>query len=282
MINKFLAILAIIVFTSNQVNATCYAALSANHPNESSVSYSTTGYGEVPCSPVEGQRTAVIIILGQSLATNSVNSAYTPTHTLNQQLNIYDSKCYQAKGKALGISGVYPSWIGARLGDVLIDRNLYDRVIMVPMSIGGTWATEWANTTVKPFLGRRIGNVECMLQSVGLEPSYVIWMQGENETNGRTTQAAYTASLNTIIGLIRNSGITAPILINIETWLNGVIWTPVQNAQKSVVGTNNVIQGANIDSLNNSYRYDGTHLNANGAIAATNLLADIIASSTPP
>lgn len=258
--------------------ADCYAALSATHTNESNVLYDNAGYTEVSCAPVEGQRTAVIIVMGQSLAANTVNSAYTPTHSANQQLNIYDGKCYQAKGKALGVQGAQVSWMGARLGDVLLDRDAYDRVVMVPMAIGGTWAAEWANTTTKPFLGRRIGNVACMLQSAGLTPTHVIWMQGENDTYSGTSQASYTASLQTIIGAIRGAGITAPILVNVESWLSGAISTAVRNAQMSVVGSNGVIQGANMDSLNNSYRYDGTHLNAAGALAAANLLADIIAA----
>lgn len=261
------------------VNADCYSALSVTHTNESNVQYDTAGYIEVSCAPVPGERTAVIIVVGQSLAANTVNGAYVPTHSQNQQLNIYDGKCYQAKGKALGIQGAQVSWAGSRLGDILLDRDLYDRVVMVPMAIGGTYASEWANTATKPFLGRRFGNVACMLQSAGLIPTHVIWMQGENDNYSHTTQAAYTASLQEIIGNIRGTGITASILVNVESWLSGVTYAPVRNAQMSVVGSNGVIQGANMDSLNNTYRYDGTHLNSTGAMAASNLLADIIAAN---
>lgn len=161
----------------------------------------------------------------------------------------------------------------------LIDRGLYDRVITVPMAIGGTWAVEWKNTAIKPWLGLRIKNVACMVQSYGLAPTHVVWMQGESDTSSANTQALYTAQLQAVIDNIRGAGITAPILVNVESWLNGATYAPVRNAQMSVAGTNGVIQGANIDSLNNSYRYDGTHLNANGAVAVANMLADIIAAN---
>lgn len=258
--------------------ADCYAALSWDHPNESSSLVVTTGYTEVPCTPVEGQRTAVIIVMGQSLAANTIIGGYTPRHTTNHQLNIYDGKCYLAKSRALGTSGVNAAWVGVELADVLIDRGAYDRVVMVPMAIGGTWASEWANVTNKPWLGRRIGNVACMLQSAGLVPTHVVWMQGESDNYSHTTQTAYTAALNAIVGGIRGAGITAPILVNVESWLNGMTYAPVRNAQMAAVGTNGVVAGANMDSLNNSYRYDGTHLNAAGSTAAAGLLADIIAA----
>jgi lysophospholipase L1-like esterase len=118
-----------------------------------------------------------------------------------------------------------------------------------------------------------------MVQNNGLAPTHVVWMQGESDTSSRTTQASYTASLQTVIDNIRGSGITAPILVNVESWLNGATYAPVRNAQMSVAGSNGVIQGADVDSLNNSYRYDGTHLNATGATAVANMLADIIANN---
>lgn len=274
---KYALLIAAILSPVNAV-ADCYSALSWPHANESTVTFDASGYTECG-TPIEGERTAVIIVMGQSLATNTVNAAYTPTHDKNEQINIYDGKCYKAKGKALGVSGLNASWIGARLGDILIDRGLYDRVITVPMAIGGTWVVEWKNTSVKPWLGLRIKNIACMVQNYGLAPTHVVWMQGESDTYSGTSQASYTASLRTIIGTIRGAGITSPILVNLESWLSGATSAAVRNAQMSVVGTNGVIQGANMDSLNNSYRYDGTHLNASGALAAANLLADIVAAN---
>lgn len=274
---RFLATILSLVISAHGANAECFAALSWPHSNEATLNYSTTGYTGTSCSPIEGERTAVIIVMGQSLANNNVSgSAYVPQSTKNQQLNIYDGKCYLSKSLALGVAGGQASWVHVRLADILISRGLYDRVILVPMAIGGTWASEWANTVNRPWLGRRIGNVACMLQNAGLTPSFINWMQGESETSNGTSQSVYTTSLQGVIGTIRGVGITAPILMNLESWLNGYTYAPVRNAQLSMVGANGVILGANVDSLNNSYRFDGTHLNATGAAAVATMLADII------
>ncbi len=282
---KRVVVIAISVFIGcGHAVADCYAAYTWTHANELGVSpvlYNTAGYTEVPCAPVEGERTAVIIVLGQSLGINSVSGAYTPTHTKNQQLNTRDAKCYQAKGAALGVPtmGASYTWFGSRLGDELINRGIYDRVVMVPMSIGGTYSSEWANTTTPPWIGRRIGNVACMLQSAGLRPTHVVWMQGEADSGAQISQSGYAANLSVIINDIRAVIPTTTILVNKETWRIGGVWAPVQAAQMGSWGSNGVIAGANMDSLNNSYRYDGTHLNASGALAASNLLADIIAAN---
>ncbi len=227
---------------------------------------------------IGGESTAVIIVDGQSLMANNVNSAYTVAQSKNQQMNIRSGGIYVSKDPFIGTNtsgGLNSGNIGhlcSELGDLLITNARFVRVIWIPMAVGGASIAQLASTSTAPFLGNRIGAVARRIASVGLTATHVIFGQGETDTNLGTSQSAYAASLSTVIANYRAAGISCPFLVAKETWIGGTTSSAIQAAQASVVDNITVFAGADMDSLNATNRQaDNTHLNATGRTAAAAL-----------
>ncbi|QJX06177.1 MULTISPECIES: sialate O-acetylesterase [Rhizobium] len=218
-----------------------------------------------------GPRTAVIVVIGQSLSVNEVPTPYVPVNTNIDQLNIYDGKLYRAKDPLLGINvsgGLVTDLRGTwmlRMADKLVDAGHFDRVILVPMAVGNTRADQWASEATAPFLFNKINVVGLRLRDAGLPCTAIMWGQGESDTSAGTSQASYTASLNKIIAEFNHAIPNCPILVAQETYYYGATSAAVLAAQASVVNNTTVFAGENVDSIGSGGRYDNTHLNETGA-----------------
>lgn len=218
-----------------------------------------------------GPRTAVIVVIGQSLSVNEVPTPYVPTNTNIDQLNIFDGKLYRAKDPLLGINvsggavtDLRGTWM-LRMADKLITAGYFDRVILVPMAVGNTRADQWASETTAPYLFNKINVVALRLRDAGLPCTAIMWGQGESDTSAGTSQASYTASLNKIIAEFNHAIPNCPILVAQETYYYGATSAAVLAAQASVVNGATVFAGENVDSIGSGGRYDNTHLNETGA-----------------
>lgn len=229
--------------------------------------------GKTAVSPalVGGQTTLVLIIAGQSLTTNVVPGVYTPTNALNHNFSITDGGCYTANGPLLGCTGFAPTlgWPASNfaswLGDQLITGGIAQRVILVPIGVGGSIVADWASTGAN---NSRIQVTANRLAVAGLTPSAFLWEQGTSDLG--TSQISYTASLNSMIASVRTSfGSTLPIFIAQESWNAGSTSAAVRAAQASVVNHASAIWlGPDCDSLNATNRQaDNTHWNTTGASA---------------
>jgi len=236
----------------------------------------TTGYTSTSCALVGGETTAVIIFAGQSNANNTVNSSYTVTQSRNHQMNIFDGLCYQSKGIMLGVGGsAFPptgySSVIAVLADKLISDAHYQRVIAVPIAVDGASSADWSTPKIAPYIFNSIAVAARRLAAQGLTATHVQWMQGETDCLNGVSQSTYAANLNLIIAGFRNAGISAPFLVNEESWFNGSTCTAIQNAQVAASGTN-VFPAANLDSIGAGSRWDNTHFTSAGAATAAGLM----------
>lgn len=218
-----------------------------------------------------GPRTAVIVVIGQSLSVNEVPTPYVPTNTNIDQLNIFDGKLYRAKDPLLGINvsggavtDLRGTWM-LRMADKLIADGHFDRVILVPMAVGNTRADQWASETAAPFLFNKINVVGLRLRDAGLPCTAIMWGQGESDTSAGTSQASYTASMNKIIAEFNHAIPACPILVARESYYYGATSAAVVAAQAAVVNGTTVFAGENVDSIGSGGRYDNTHLNETGA-----------------
>lgn len=222
---------------------------------------------------VPGQSTAVFLTAGQSLGMNCVCSApnsgvlYTPTNTLVQNMNIYNGGVYKAVDPLLGNDNTLGggTW-QSRLGDKLITAGTYERVIFVPISIGGTIVSQWA--AGGPLNQRLVVAVKRIL-AVNLPLTAFLWCQGETDATLGTSQGSYYNSLTSVINTVKSLTSTK-FIIPTETWDDGGKPTgssAVRAAQIQVVDNVTVFQGPDPDTLGNSYRFNGTHWNASGADA---------------
>ena len=128
----------------------------------------------VPCTDGGPLRRLVIVTLGQSNAANHGQGLYTPKHRVDN-FNLYDGKCYKAVEPLLGPSGQGGNF-ATRLADMLIERQLADRVVIAPIAMGGTTVEQWAD---EGLFNRRIAASIRRLYDAGLSSDYILWHQGE-------------------------------------------------------------------------------------------------------
>lgn len=229
--------------------------------------------GKVASSPYPTPDTGVFIIAGQSNCSNYVNAYYNPTNAgAVDNLNIYDGGMYRASEPLLGCSNTGGN-LFTRMADKLVTGGYYDRVILIPVGLGGTSAQQWDTLLYRRAIsgGRRAA-------ALGINVSAILWMQGESEY--LTTQSEYTSMLTSIMGKVAASGVTAPWVIGKCTDVGGIPKPAIQAAQLAIVNNTTIFQGADTDALTGStYRYDGTHLNAAGAEAAAELWKSAVISA---
>lgn len=223
---------------------------------------------EVPRGDI-GDRTAIIVFIGQSLSVNSVPVSYVPVNSNIDQLNIWDGKLYKAKDPLLGINGGNDpahrgTWL-LRMADKLISDGLYDRVIIVPMAVGNTRVGQWSDPSLEPYLFRRINTVGLRIRDAGLPCTAIMWGQGESDTAANTSQASYAASLQKVIGEFKRAIPGCPMLVAQEAYYYGNTNAGILAAQASVVDNQTVFAGENVELIPPSGRYDNTHLNEAGA-----------------
>lgn len=240
-----------------------------------------------------GIRNLVLISAGQSNRQSEAPSAYTQTNpNAIDNFNIQDGAIYPYVDPALGTGYIAtgiptggPGSVASRVADKFISGGQFDRVIAVPVAIGGSMVADWAT-------GGRLANRLCVtmrrLAARGITPSTtnvtfgIEWGQGESE-NGVTSQATYTTLLNQVISNAAACGFVGRWFVSIETWNAGNVWAPVQAAQTAIVNGTTIFQSANADSLNATNRVsDNIHFNDTGIAALATLIYNAMHATGAP
>lgn len=237
-----------------------------------------------------GIRNLVLITAGQS---NMMNLQPSSTTIINgsvlDNFNVYNGQMYAAADPLLGTTtaaqgGIFGlGCVASRIGDLLITNGAFDRVILVPISVGGTVALAWASEF---YLKNRIICAMNRLAAAGITPAVTgvqfatIWGLGESDNVNGTTQSSYAASLNSWIATTRAAGMSGPIYINLETWFAGASST-IRAAQAScVTPAGGVYYGGDMDTLDATKRLsDNVHLNDTGAAAFATLAYNAMQAS---
>lgn len=207
-------------------------------------------------------RNLVLISSGQSNMTSIATSSYTPTNgSVLDNLNIYDGAIYAAADPLIGcgwtrINGA--PYLGTghpmlRLADSFVTAGLFDRVINVPLSPGGSIV---ANHEPGGPYGLLIPVAIRRLAALGITEAttnvriVVLWGQGENDNTSGTSQSAYTASLNNVIAASRTEGFNGLWFVAKQSWISGAAASAITNAQAAVVNHGaNVWAGPDADAL---------------------------------
>lgn len=227
-----------------------------------------------------GESTGVILYFGDSVSSNTINSTYTVTQAKNHQLNVYNGGGYVTENPMLGcnlnIAIPGSSCVAAQAADNIIGAGTYTRVISVPFGVGGSLLGDWANTATA---GGRFAPVKRRLDAAGLTATQIFCICGANDNPNATSEAAATASLSTMIALIRAAGLTAPLFIAKHSTFGNAVRTQVQAAQAAVIDNpNSIYAGPDIDAIGSGGRYDGTHLNSTGASTLASAIATLVAA----
>lgn len=210
-----------------------------------------------------------IVIIGDSIPSNSAPTLYTVTQANNFNGNISDGAIYKSSdpilGTTSGFASPFLSSVCGPLGDSLITGSYCTNAIVWPNGMGSSVVANWASGGA---LNQNIVVLSQRMANLGITPDAWIWHAGPNDTNLGTSQASYTASLASVIATIRVYWPSVPILVGVCTQANGVQSVPIQNAQIAAVNhPSGIWAGVNSDAFPGGDFQDGTHFNATGRAA---------------
>ena len=225
---------------------------------------------ERPCIPVF-EKTAIIVVHGQSNAGNYGSTR----HTAREAVDNFDpatGKCFAAADPLLGADGVGGSF-ATRLGDILIQAGRYDRVIVVPLAVGGA-SLSGVNNEKAELLTNAISK----LKAAGLTPTHLLFQQGETDATSTTTAEQYVPLLHQLVKRFRAAGFDAPFYLSRSAKCNYAEpknMAAVRAGQLSAVDEAlNIRPGPDTDTIGNEGRSpDGCHMNEAGTLANAALWA---------
>ena len=229
---------------------------------------------ERPCAAVSG-RTAIIVVHGQSNAGNHGTVRYNAREAVDN-FDPVTGKCFAAIDPLLGADGAGGSF-ATRLGDILIQARRYDRVVLVPIALGGA-----SISLLNGEHSDRITNVILKLRAANLTPTHILFQQGERDAMLPTTQEEYVAQLRGLVKRFRKAGLSAPFYVSqstrcdMEDQKNAAA---VRAGQLSAVDDLlNIRRGPDTDLIGNGGRNpdDGCHMNELGMLANAALWAAYI------
>jgi len=236
----------------------------------------------------------VLLVCGQSLLTNVGPTIYTATNaSAIDNLNVYDGQLYDPGGPLLGCAyanyaGSYPSLgpgnVGLRVADTLVTNAKFDRVIIVPLSIGNTNISQWGDSG--GIHADRTVVAMARLAARGITPGITgvtfadIMAVGHRDHADGTSQAAWEASYDTYQTTLRATGFDGRSFVCLES-ASGQTSNNTRSAQAAVVNGTTIFSGGDIDS-NTIATSDGTHpSDAGSATMATIIYNAMVASGAP-
>lgn len=216
-------------------------------------------------------KTMVALVFGQSNAANNGKVPYTPHNT--SVLNYYDGKLYVAKDPLFGNTSIGGS-VWTHLGDMLIDRGLYDKVIFIPIAIGGSAIERWVSGDGSQKLQKTLQQ----LADQHIQVTHILWHQGETDNLLNTPTAKYKDQLATILENVRKTQ-PADFYVSLASYHPGAITKPlgvdtvIRDGQKEFINENKgVFLGPDTDTLIYAiHRYDSVHFSDFGMKAYAEL-----------
>ena len=222
----------------------------------------------------EGHRTMVALVFGGSNAANEGESL----RVANERVfNVFNGRFFRAEDPLLGSTGQGGS-VWTRLGDELIERELYDEVVFVPISEGHASIAKWSPGG---GLHRKLLERIRETQSMGLTFTHLLWHQGPSNAIDKMAKAAYQDAFHAMLDGIRKEGVTAPVYVSVATRCNkeGPNQT-IQEAQTELVNPlEGIFEGPNTDTLGLEYRFDGCHFTDKGLQRAALLWLEVLTRS---
>jgi len=217
-------------------------------------------------------RLAVILTFGQSNIANECDpdGCYTPGPGI-YNFNLFDSQCYVAKDPLLGATGDRSNF-ATRLGDLLVRREVYDRVLLVPIAYGGTSMAEW---TPNGRMFPRLTQTLIRLRRAGISVTHALWQQGEAE--GNADGSAWVSHFKAMVAGLRQHSMSAPIIVAQCTVCCSAPNERIRAAQRAVVAPSaGVFAGPDVDLIGRDERWDGCHFSTAGLEKAAELWFRIV------
>ncbi|OHD69801.1 MAG: hypothetical protein A2W19_09495 [Spirochaetes bacterium RBG_16_49_21] len=235
-----------------------------NHLFPGSIGYSDmSSRVPLPCAGIKSRRMMVALAFGQSNSGNHGETLYRPKYPV---FNFFNGRCYRAEDPLLGATGDRGS-VWSRLGDLLIQRGLYDKVMIIPIGVGSTTIEQW---TARGYLHSRIVDAVREAQSNGFTITHLFWVQGGSEKNtsgNEENKKNYKKNFLEMLGSIRSLGVDAPIYVAVSTYNGAGFNRDIQEAQRELAGPKNrIYAGPDNDRLyrDKTNEWEQVHLSNKG------------------
>jgi Carbohydrate esterase, sialic acid-specific acetylesterase len=220
--------------------------------------------------PVQTDRTAVLMVLGQSNAANYGGQRYRSKHG-EQVINFFNDKCFVAASPLLGSTGTKGEY-WTQAANLLIDSGRYEHVVIAPLAFSGSEVARWASGG---DINRMLVDLANQIKRQGYQVNHVLWDQGEADFVKGTSTEAYRDRLLSMIDTLRQQDITAPVYVSIaskclEPSNNGFkTHSPDNSIVKAQMALSergrNISRGVNTDELLDEVdRYDDCHIGGSG------------------
>lgn len=217
-------------------------------------------------------RTAVMLIFGQSNGTNSGDTPYVPRHHVIN-FNLFDGRRYVARDPLLGATEQQGNFAG-RLADLLIERSVFDTVVLAPIGVGGSLIEEW---TTGGGRHRRLQVAFRRAGDSGLQVTHLLWHQGESNAANHTAGDVYAGCLMNIHHAIRGYGVGAPLYVAQASVCASPPDETIRAAQRAVVDRElGILAGPDTDAIGPEDRYDGCHMTESGLKKHAQLWFDVL------
>jgi hypothetical protein len=217
----------------------------------------------VPCKPftAPNPRHAILLTFGQSNSANFGETRYSAGDGV-VNFNLHDGRCYRTEDPLFGADGDGGS-VWGRLGDRLVASGAFDRVLVVPFGIGGTALREW---TTGGRLHPRVAYAARQLQLAHIEPTHVLWHQGEDDARDKTSYEDYISMFSALVGALRSYGVDAPVFPAVASICKNLGSDEIRSAQRALPRLlEGVYPGPDTDSLSDMRdRYDFCHFSERG------------------
>jgi hypothetical protein len=238
----------------------------------------------VPCAE-QTDRTAVLLVLGQSNAGNHAGQRFRSEHG-RAVLNFFEGRCYVAASPLLGSDGVSGEY-WTQLGNLLLDRGSFDQVILAPAAISGSEISRWAPGG---DLNESMIDTVNQLEQSGFQVTHVLWVQGEIDYVKGTSEKDYREHFESLVSSLRSHGVSAPVYVAIASKCLGAsnggtrfhsADNPIAQAQRTLADPSaNLRSGVNSDALLDDLdRYDDCHFGASGERKIAKAWADLLSNA---
>ncbi len=226
--------------------------------------------------PKQTQRTAVLLIAGQSNAANHAAQRHSTRHP-DRVLNFMGGHCYVAASPLLGSTG-FAGEYWTLMADQLIDSGTFDTVILTPVAVGASNIAQWGkggalNTSMTPLVQDLATHYRV---------THVLWHQGESDFALKTDPALYKEQFLSFVGTLRANAVDAPVFVSTATrCLTG--WSesnPIRTAQQELASAGpGFAPGVDTDKLLSPQdRFDDCHMADSGEVKTAKAWAAILAT----
>jgi hypothetical protein len=218
----------------------------------------------VPC-PLQNDRTAVLLVMGQSNAANHGGQRFQSEHGA-EIVNFFGAQCFIAASPLLGATGINGEY-WTLLANILLSSQAFDRVVLAPVAVAATEVSRWARGG---DLNALLVNASADLRTQNYRVTHVLWHQGESDLWHGTSESEYAARFLTVVDTLRVQDIKAPIFVSVATkCLSLTAFSPdnavaraqllLPNSERKIFG------GVNSDTIIGELdRFDDCHLSASG------------------